>query len=285
MARALLQAKVYPESRIAGVTSELRRQADLSALQKCWSGWLANDQLTLLVGVESFAIAVHSQADFGSGQPETILVQQVGLNEEMLRQLAERAVQWGDEFLAFRHYPEEKELGQQLPELGLAPELTRVTRATTALHPVTVPVRPASSRDRAFMGRLHVEFSPFYRSSNRKGVDPDAMEVLSHYLSLDLQRYLGWVDEQRQGYVLLQRDFPLDLLERKGVYLYDIAVDPNSWGRGLAVSLHEASMRGARESGYQTVVGDIAFENERALWVATEKLGYQVEWQRWGRNL
>lgn len=263
----------------------MRRQADLNALRECWAGWLANEQITLLVDDGCFAIAVHAQADFSSGQPETIVVQQVGLNAQMLRLVRERALERGDEFLAFRHYPEEVELGQRLPELGLAPEVTRVTRDTRALLPVTVPVRPANGSDLAFMGRLHVEFSPFYQSSNRRGMELGAMEVLSNYLSLDLLRYPGWVDRERQGYVLLERDFSLDLLERKGVYLYDIAVQPSSWGRGLAVSLHEAAMQGALEAGYQTVIGDIACENERALGVATEKLGYAVEWRRWGCNL
>ena len=263
----------------------MRRKADLNALQECWSGWLANDQLTLLIDSDRFAIAVHSHADFSSGQPETVLIQQVGMDGEMLRLLAERARQRGDEYLVYRHYPDDAELEAHLPEWGLAPELTRVTRSTAAVRPVTLATRVVGPSDRAFMGRLHVEFSPFYRSSNRRGVDLDAMEVLSNYLSLDLRRFLGCVDEQRQGFVLLERDFQLDLLERKGVYLYDIAVQPTSWGRGLAVNLHEAAMQAAREAGFQTVVGDIAFDNERAFFVATEKLGYGVEWRRWGRNL
>ncbi len=280
-----MATKVYPASRIAGITAELRREADLQALEQFWSGWLANDQVTLLVGTESFAIAAHSQTDFATGQPETIVVEQVGLDDSMLQLLKARARQWGDEFLALRHYPEDLGLGLLLPELGMAPELTRITRATAPLRPVELKVRPARARDRAFMSRLHIECSPFYRSSNRQVADLGALDALSNYLSLDLQHYLGWVDEHRQGYVLLERDFTLDLLDRKGVYLYDIAVRPDSWGKGLAVALHESAMAGAWALGYETVIGDIAFENERAFWVATEKLGYQVEWSRWGVNL
>ncbi|MFN8607973.1 MAG: GNAT family N-acetyltransferase [Vulcanimicrobiota bacterium] len=285
LARRLLFQKQYPGSRIAGVTAELRKQADLEALERFWSGWLANDQVTLLVGDQCFAIAAHAQTDFSTGQPETILVEQVGLGAEMLAFLSDRARQWGDEFLAVRHYPEDARLTDLLPRLGLAPELTRVVRSTQTWTEPTVPVRPARSRDRGFMSRLHVEHSAFYRSSNRDGADLGSLDAVTHYLGLDLTRYLGWVDEAAQGYVLLERDFTLDLLERKGVYLYDIAVRPDSWGRGLAVSLHEAAMAGARELGYETVVGDIAYENQRAFWVATEKLGYQVEWRRWGVNL
>lgn len=281
----MLASKAYPASRIDGVTPELRRQADLTALAQFWSGWLANDQVTLLVGDGCFAIAAHSQSDFASGQPETIVVEQVGWDQAMLDLLGKRARQWGDEFLALRHFPEDLELGRLLPKLGMAPELTRITRSTAPFRPVEAEVRSARAGDRAFMSRLHVECSPFYRSSNRHGVELGALDALSHYLRLDLERYLGWVDPQRQGYVLLERDFTLDLLERKGVYLYDIAVNPASWGKGLAVALHESAMAGAAELGYQTVVGDIAFENERAFWVATEKLGYQVEWRRWGVNL
>lgn len=281
----MLSQKQYPGSRIAGVTSELRRQADLTALEQFWSGWLANDQVTLLVGPECFALAAHAQSDFATGQPETILVEQVGLNAEVLGFLLERARKWQDEFLALRHYPEDTELGELLPRLGLAPELTRVVRSTQPVREVRQPVRPARARDRGFMSRLHVEHSAFYRSSNREGAELGTLDALAHYLSLDLKRYLGWVDEGGQGYVLLERDFTLDLLQRKGVYLYDIAVRPESWGQGLAVSLHEAAMAGVAELGYETVVGDIAYENERAFWVAVEKLGYGVEWRRWGVNL
>ncbi len=281
----MLSQKQYPGSRIAGLTAELRRQADLTALEQFWNGWLANDQVTLLVGPECFALAAHAQSDFSSGQAETILVEQVGLNREVLDFLRERAGQWGDEFLALRHYPEDTALGDLLPELGLAPELTRVVRSTQPLCQVRQAVRPARARDRGFMSRLHVEHSAFYRSSNRVGAELGTLDALTHYLSLDLMRYLGWVDEASRGYVLLERDFSLDLLERKGVYLYDIAVRPESWGQGLAVSLHEAAMAGAAELGYATVVGDIAYENERAFWVAVEKLGYAVEWRRWGVNL
>ncbi|MCW5869449.1 MAG: GNAT family N-acetyltransferase [Candidatus Eremiobacteraeota bacterium] len=254
-------------------------------MEQFWTGWLANDQVTLMVGNGCFAIAAHSQADFATGQPETIVVEQVGFDGAVLAFLQERARVWGDEFLALRHYPEDVELGERLPKLGFAPELTRITRSTEPLRPIAAEVRPARARDRAFMSRLHIECSPFYRSSNRQGVDLGAIDALSNYLSLDLRHYLGWVDQQRRGYVLLERDFTLDLLERRGVYLYDIAVKPVNWGQGVAVALHESAMAGARALGYRTVVGDIAFENERAFWVATEKLGYRVEWRRWGINL
>jgi hypothetical protein len=257
----------------------------LQALQQFWSGWLANDQVTLLVGSDCFAIAAHGQTDFSTGQPETVVVEQIGFDGPMLDFLKKRARAWGDEFLAVRHFPEDEPLGAALSSLGLAPELTRITRGTAPLLEVSGGVRPLANGDRPFVSRLHVECSPFYRSSNRQGADLGAIDALSHYLGLDLNRYPGWVDESRRGYVLLERDFGLDLLERKGVYLYDIAVRPQSWGQGLAVSLHEAAMRGAAELGYQTVIGDIAFANERAFRVATEKLGYQVEWRRWGVNL
>ncbi|MBS2037104.1 GNAT family N-acetyltransferase [bacterium] len=263
----------------------MRRRVDLETLEHCWKGWLANDQVTVLVGSGQFAIAAHAQTDFATGQPETVVVQQLGFCAEVLQRLGQRARQWGDEFLALRHYPEDLQLGAVLPELGLAPELTRVVRSTRPCLEVRQTVRPAQARDRGFMSRLHVEHSAFYRSSNRTGAETGVMDALTHYLSLDLGRYLGWVDQARQGYVLLERDFRLDLLERKGVYLYDIAVRPESWGQGLAVSLHEAAMAGAWAAGYETVVGDIAFDNQRAFWVATEKLGYGVEWRRWGINL
>lgn len=287
----LVERKSYPGSRIAGIDAQLRRDCDLRALRESWQGLLANPQvLILLAGEEAYCIAGLGQSDFATGQAEAVVVEHAGnlahypaLIESLKRRVDE-------DFLAIRVYPEEPLLKDCLKACDFAPEFTRVVRSTTTAAELAWPeglsVRRAGPGDRPFLAQLHIDCSPFYESSHRRDAGWGAFAALGNYLSLDLQTEVaGWLaelDGQPVGYVLLRPDFGLDMLERKGAYLYDIAVSHAAWGRSLVGPLHEVA---AREVGYQTIVGDISAHNTRALHVALDKLNYQIEWERWGVNL
>lgn len=290
----LVASKAYPGSRIDGIDSRLRRECDLRALRENWQNLLANGGVKILVAgegaVEGYLIAGCGQSDFATGQPETVVVEHAGPLEHYPALFETLKSDLEDDFLAIRVYPEESDLQGCLRACGFAPEFTRVVRAARSEAPAPpvegLHVRRAHAADRAFLAQLHIDCSPFYESSHRQGADWGAFAALDNYLSLDLDRAVaGWIAElegKAAGYVLLRPEFALDMLERKGAYLYDIAVVQAAWGRNLVRPLHEAAVR---EVGYQTIVGDISAHNSRALHVALNKLNYQVEWERWGFNL
>jgi ribosomal protein S18 acetylase RimI-like enzyme len=292
---SLVQGKPYPGSRIAGIDAALRKQSDLAALRSNWSGLLSNPQVAILVARErgaavAYCIAGLGQADFATGQPESVVVEHAGPWQHYPALLGRLQQIVEDDFLAIRLYPEQPELRDVLLACGFAPEFSRVVRSTQgAVAPDLPPglsVRPAAAADRPFLAQLHVDCSPFYESSNRHHADWGAWSALENYLSLDFQGNLrGWVAEEQGrpvGYVLLRTQFDLDMLPRKGAYLYDIAVSKPYWGRNVVVFVHEMA---ASQVGFETLVGDISAHNSRALHVAVHKLQYCLEWERWGVNL
>ena len=290
-----MEAKEYPGSRIDGIDSRLRKQSDVNALINHWDSLLANPQVAIWVarrgqGVDAYCIVGLGQADFASGQPETVVVEhagELGLYPSLFESVKQSVE---DDFLAIRLYPEEPTLREVLLSCGFAPEFSRVVRCTQGVRrpelPEGISVRPALASDRAFLAQLHIDCSSFYESSNRHNVSWGALSALENYLSLDLTGDVqGWVAEEQgcpAGYVLLRREFGLEMLPTKGAYLYDIAVSRPHWGRNLVAFVHEVA---ALEIGYSTIVGDISAHNARALHVAMHKLQYRLEWERWGLNL
>ncbi|MBT9581803.1 GNAT family N-acetyltransferase [bacterium] len=291
----LVETKEYPGSRIAGIDARLRQQSDLNALTHHWDSLLANPQVAIWVArkdqdVGAYCIVGLGGADFASGQPETVVVEHAGqlaLYPDLLESVKQSVE---DDFLAIRLYPEQPTLREVLQSCGFAPEFSRVVRCTQGARRPELPegltVRPAVAADRAFLAQLHIDCSSFYESSNRHNVGWGALSALDNYLSLDLAGdVLGWVAEYQgrpAGYVLLRREFGLEMLPTMGAYLYDIAVSKPHWGRNLVVFVHEVA---AVELGYKTIVGDISAHNSRALHVAMHKLQYRLEWERWGLNL
>lgn len=292
----LLQAKTYPPSWLRGVTAERRREHDMTALEQQFELWVNHPQVSPLLSSGAFMIAVHNQEDFATGQPETVVVEHGGDRKQyaaLLPLLVERARAAGDEFLALRVHSGEEGLAELLQTLGWAAEFARVVRALEA--PLSVSeaagLRRAGNEDRGFLARLHLHCSPFYESSQRRNSQWATVGALDNYLSLDLSAessLLGWVAEEQgtpRGYVLVKLGFEGELLAGPSAYLYDIAVDPQARGRSLAGALHEAAVGELLSRGVENLVGDISAHNHQALAIATRRLGYGVEWQRWGLNL
>lgn len=300
---SLLQAKAYPESPIGRTAAQFRKAADLEALQSQWQTLFAQPLFELWVvrsgdGCKAFVLALFQQADHATGQLEAIMVEHAGdlvVYPPLIERLVESARSHGDRFLAWRLYPKEDELRELLVRANFAPEFSRVVRSTRVQLALSLEkaldIRRAQSGDRAFLARLHVDCSPFYRSSHREGADWGALDALENYLSLDLAEEsltLGWVawdGQEPVGYVLIRRDFKLDDTLEAAAYLYDIAVVRSYWGREAATVLHEHAVGELGRLGTTTLVGDISWHNRRALEMAVGKLSYQVEWERWGINL
>lgn len=300
---SLLQGKVYPESPLGLADASLRKAADLDALQSQWQTLFAQPLFELWVfreldGCQAFVLALFRQADHATGQMEAIMVEHAGnlsVYPALIERLVESARSHGDRFLAWRLYPKEDALRALLAQANFAPEFSRVVRATRVQLALprdsTLQIRRAQSSDRAFLAGLHVDCSPFYRSSHREGAEWGALDALENYLSLDLTEgspTLGWVAWDGQmpvGYVLVRRDFRLEDTHVPAAYLYDIAVVRSHWGREAATVLHEHATGELGRLGYATLVGDISWHNRRALEMAVGKLSYQVEWERWGVNL
>jgi len=294
--RQLLQAKTYPSSWLRGVTAERRREHNIVALEQQFELWVNHPKVSPLMSSGAFLIAVHNQQDFATGQPETVVVEHGGDREQyaaLLPLLVERARAAGDEFVALRVHEGEEELTELLQTLGWAAEFARVVRALDRPLPVSelAGLRRAGNEDRGFLARLHLHCSPFYESSQRRNSQWGTVGALDNYLSLDLSaesQLLGWVAEEEatpRGYVLVNLGFEGELLAGPSAYLYDIAVDPEARGRSLAGALHEAAVVELLARGVENLVGDISAHNQQALAIATRRLGYGVEWQRWGLNL
>ncbi len=294
--RRLLEGKAYPPSWLRQVTAERRRQHDLSALEQQFELWVNHPQVSPLVSSDAFLIAVHNQQDFATGQPETVVVEHGGELQQygaLLDLLVARAVAAGDEFVALRVHSGQEKLAEYLQTLGWAAEFARVVRALETPLPVSEApgLRRAGNEDRVFLARLHLHCSPFYESSQRRNSQWATVGALENYLSLDFSpesQLLGWVAEEEatpRGYVLVKLGFEGELLAGPSAYLYDIAVDPQARGRSLAGALHEAAVGELLTRGVENLVGDISAHNHQALAIATRRLGYGVEWQRWGLNL
>ena len=287
----LVRRRDYPESRIPGVTGELRRDTVLKELEQHWETFTQRADLAVLRTTNAFWVVAHGQIDFSSGQPETVVVEHAGEVREypqLLEESIRRAVQHHDEFLAVRVYPQEAE---RFAGLGLSSELRRVVRTIAPTKPQgPYRIREATLRDRSFLARLHVQSRGFYRSAGRRGVDGSTWEDMGHYLSLELapeSDLYGWValeDDLPVGYVLIRTPFFVELYGDNAAYLYDIAVARECWGREAASQLHEHAVARLAERGVGVLVGDISSANERAFSISG-RLGYELEWERWGRNL
>lgn len=294
--RQLIEAKIYPPSGLRGVTAERRRQHDLQALEQQFELWVEHPQVSPLLSPHAFLIAVHGQQDFATGQPESVVVEHGGALDEvpsLLEPLIQRARDKGDQFLALRLHPGQEELATLLESRGWAAEFARVVRPLDARLAVTEVegLRPAGPADRVFLARLHLQCSPFYESSQRRNSQWATVGALDNYLSLDLSTesdLRGWIVEEEgepRGYVLVRLGFQGELLAGPSAYLYDIAIDPAARGKSLAGALHEAAVAALLEQGIENLIGDISAHNQQALAVATRRLGYSIEWQRWGLNL
>lgn len=296
---ALLAGKVYPQSVLELHSPEVRRADDVLGLEAQWETVMGLEVFQLWVvetdEIQAFALVLCGQSDHATGILESVVLAHAGSEKFypiLLAEAARHSQARGDRFLAIRCYPDQSGLQQILEQAGLAPEFSRVVRDLKVEIPWTseLTVRPAQASDRAFLARLHVECSSFYRSSHRREADWDTLEALNHYLALDFSQgeVLGWVAESNSvavGYVLVKSDFPLEFPGLRAAYLYDIAVLAQSQGKQAASVLHERAVQSLRQSGYDVLIGDISWHNHRALAIALEKLGYQMEWQRWGLNL
>ena len=294
--RQLIEAKNYPRSGLRGVTPELRRQHDLQALERQFQLWVEHAKVSPLLSAGAFLIAVHGQSDFATGQPETVVVEhggELGQYPALLEPLVRLARQAGDEFVAMRVYEGEEALAELLAARSWAAEFARVVRPLdeTVRATPSLGLRRARPEDRVFLARLHLECSPFYESSHRHGSQWATVGALDNYLSLDLtpeSDLWGWVAEEEgelRGYVLVRLGFQGELLAGPSAYLYDIAVDPAARGKSLASALHESAVAALVQHGVENLIGDISAHNQQALAIAIRRLGYAVEWQRWGLNL
>ena len=295
----LVSTKHYPSSPPTGVSSEQRGRF---MMEDYGSRWLdhhrRNDSKFLMAERRGHLVAfVHlalNQKSGVTGDLQSRILDHHGVVEaypELLEATLALSRQNANKYLTSKVYlasPAEKNLFQSL---GFMPEVTRVVKKVgdeDYRGPFTL--RHAQPGDRLFMALRNAENTLFYLYANRPDeADPVATRNFSHYLNLDLSqpdKFMGVVVENGDGpvgYVLLQNYWEMDVTKAPGSYVYDVAVDPRYWGTRAAFQIAHYAHCEVKRYGREYIFGDVSHDNPRTLRWAIRGLGYQADWERWGK--
>ena len=286
----LVEAKTYPDNPVTGLSGASRQRMLLKKYREDWEQTVSSPKVSILLGEHGFVVALLQEKDSLTGHRQTVIWDWGGEPSAWLGTLEDQACNQGSEYLVLRVHPGPVNAFQNL---GFLPELTRVSKKVEPQsYAGPFGLRRATAADLLFIASLNSQGMAFYLPANR-GLDPVEMASrnTTHYLGLDLGEgsdMLGLlISEGRRpfGYILLKLGLRVEYTDESAAYLYDLNLRPEYWGKGAGRILGNYTQTELRNRDCEYLLGDISCANPRTLQVATAAIGFQPEWERWGKKL
>lgn len=200
----------------------------------------------------------------------------------------------GDHYLVFDLFSDSPQLEPWAQSLGFVPELIRVVRQVTPDHKGASDdrfrVRRAKELELLFIIKLVSQNSPLYRPAGRT-IDPAKLQqgFVNSYSSLsarDNKKVPLLIESveggQPLGYLIVEPNrVPGGELT---LYIYDIAVLPETRGQGLARYLLGGGESLLARMGGGVFYGDISADNTPAV-KTQQALGFSIDSTRYGARL
>ena len=149
-------------------------------------------------------------------------------------------------------------------------------------------IRPATLADAPAIRQLAVN-SVKWGIPHTRDVDPAEVQrrasqsLANLEFTMKLQpnfRILVADDEGRcpmVGYIMLNTGEMEGSTGERQVFIHDLAVRPEYWGRRVVNRLINAAAEVTRELGLKYLVGEVTASNTRTLGTATKGLGFEIE--------
>ncbi|MBS2038795.1 hypothetical protein JST97_27690 [bacterium] len=228
-------------------------------------------------------------------QLQTVILDFAVFGFEALSKLVARARKIADafenEYLVVDLAATDKRTQLWFYRCGFRAEQARVVRliapGTSGLSSPDYPVRRARPDDLPFILEVHSAHTRAYRPAGRE-VDLQELELSYQmtYLTLDLNSPFYFILEEgasgrRAGYLLLNQGPSVGT--QRAFYVYDVAIAPEFYGRGLSVYLQGAAETVAgKEGGF--IYGDGSLDTASiGSWHA--QMGYPVDTIRFGLHV
>ena len=284
----LARARDYPAT--LGVSSERRREAILADYERDWAALVTLPSLSILViPGRAFWLLAHGHTDSLTGDSQSVLIDHAGASQCYAALLHDAREKCRERALVVRVYPE---IGPgPLAELGFQPELARVAGYPRPQpEPVGFSLRRATPDDRFYLTHLNGLATQAYIPAGREG-KAVAFRNVKAYLDLDLSptsNTLGMIlvhEGKDVGYFLLDLDMRNEIGGQKAAYFYDIVVDPGFHKKGGARALMDHCQNWLIAHDFPMLIGAITVSNKLAYYGATQIVGCQLEYERWGLAL
>lgn len=293
----LCRARELPAWPVRRVSGEARREALAEAYRARWSFLGSDPDLHVLVapregGLAGYAVLLTGQRESITGEPQAILYDHAwedrAVGERLVRAAEARAR--GADYLVAEADPADT----FLESLGYHLEIVRIARRLDPRPPgeSAYTVRPARPGDQLFILVLNGKVTPFTLPAGR---DLDPREVASRYLDVYLgldiardPRLLVLIAETGGlpvGYLMLKLGYSDEITGERIGYIYDLAVEPEHWGRRATQRLMREAEARLHADGVALMLGDISADNPRAVKTAVKSLGYAIEGHRRARRL
>lgn len=287
---ALARKRAYPDNPVTGVTGQARADWTADRYAANWAGLLARPDLAMLVSPshQAYAVALLGDRESLTGDRQIMIADWGGDLALFLDEL--RRLDLSSRYLVTRTFPEET---HNLAELGFHPEITRLlARLEGRPNTSDFVVRRAEAKDRFFMANLHRQGGHFYVPANRDvSVAEMSMRNMTLYMGMDLRPgsdMVGYViceGNRPFGYILFKLGLSVEVTGASVVYLYDIHLKPERWGRSAARILLRQAMLELAEMGLELIAGDVSCGNASVHQLAMRAANFRHEWTRWGLEL
>lgn len=151
-----------------------------------------------------------------------------------------------------------------------------------------IQVRPATLADVPAVRQLAIE-SVTFGIPHTRDVDPSKVRALTRKalenleITLRLQPHFHILvaeDVGRHpviGYIMLHTAEMEGSTGERQVFIHDLAVRQDYWGRRIVNRLINAAAEVTRSLGMKYLVGEVTASNERTLGTATRGLGFEIE--------
>lgn len=284
--------KVLPDHPVTGIPGSRLAEWTAQQYRNNWSGLLARPEVVILVCQQpaGYAMAILGDRESLTGDRQLHIADYSGDLQPFLEPLLALANQDGSTYLVTRALEGQ---AHNLDPLGFRPEISRLI-APIQGRPNTsaFEVRRAAARDRFFLANLHRQGGAFYVPAHRQ-VNQDEMSFrnMTLYLGMDLRpgsTMTGYVISEGNrpfGYVLFKLGLSLPVSGAPLVYLYDIQLQKDHWGRSAARILLRQAMFDLQQQGLEWIAGDVSCANASVYHLAMRAANFTPEWTRWGRKV
>ncbi|MBT9586830.1 hypothetical protein IV102_26030 [bacterium] len=287
----LAARKVLPDHPVAGLSGRQLAEWTAQQYRDNWAGLLARPDMVILACQQpsGYAMAILGDRESLTGERQLHIADYCGDLGTFLQPLLALAGQDGSTHLVTRVLEGQ---AHNLDLLGFRPEISRLlARIQGRPNASAFEVRRAAARDRFFLANLHRQGGPFYVPAHRQ-INQDEMSFrnMTLYLGLDLgqgSNMTGYVisDGNRPfGYVLFKLGLSLPVSGAPLVYLYDIQLQKEYWGRSAARILLRQAMLDLQHQGLEWIAGDVSCANASVHHLAMRAANFKPEWTRWGRS-
>ena len=308
----LVSSKTYNPYPLRDVSGEQVKAHRLRGYTTDWEQLCGLAHVALLVAeedgqIQAFVMAVYGSQESITGESLGVLYevtsgpQVLPVLQDLLLEAEVVGREHGAETMVWEILYGEAEEEKYYRDLGYYVDLNRILKRVNPQPAFgrssrAFPVRLAELSDRLFVLYLNTECShhtiPAGRSIDKELVERSYMEVyetLDMVGGPDLTTFIAVDPEEHRpaGYLMLKTGYQERLSGHRYGYIYDLAVEPDYWGRPVVHSLmaraeiHLSQL----DPPIHYISAEISETNVRALKTAIKAFSYTLESRRWVKPL